>query len=93
MSASQPFIRERFNSTWEYWVAVKELKLSYHIGETLLFTIYAHYGNLNLSSLTATQNSVWLRSYRPLSAQDKKTVSKWEGDIQSYKKHLKKEAV
>ena len=22
------------------WVAVKELKLSYHIGETLLFTIY-----------------------------------------------------
>ena len=29
-----------------YWVAVKELKLSYHIGETLLFTIYTHYGNL-----------------------------------------------
>ena len=28
------------------WVAVKELKLSYHIGETLLFTIYTHYGNL-----------------------------------------------
>ena len=27
------------------WVAVKELKLSYSIGETLLFTIYAHYGN------------------------------------------------
>ena len=30
----------------EYWVAVKELKLSYYIGETLLFTIYTHYGNL-----------------------------------------------
>ena len=29
-----------------FWVAVKELKLSYHIGETLLFTIYTHYGNL-----------------------------------------------
>ena len=28
------------------WVAVKELNLSYHIGETLLFTIYTHYGNL-----------------------------------------------
>ena len=29
-------------------VAVKELKLSYSIGETLLFTIYiyTHYGNL-----------------------------------------------
>ena len=29
-----------------YWVAVKELKLRYYIGETLLFTIYTHYGNL-----------------------------------------------
>ena len=28
------------------WVAVKELKISYHNGETLLFTIYTHYGNL-----------------------------------------------
>ena len=28
------------------WIAVKELKLSYYIGETLLFTIYTHYGNL-----------------------------------------------
>ena len=28
-----------------FWVAVKELNLSYHIGETLLFTIYTHYGN------------------------------------------------
>ena len=27
-------------------VAVKELKLSYYIGETLLFTIHTHYGNL-----------------------------------------------
>ena len=29
------------------WVAVKELKLSYYIGETLLFTIYTHYGDLS----------------------------------------------
>ena len=29
-----------------YWVAVKELKLSYNVGETLLFTTYTHYGNL-----------------------------------------------
>ena len=28
------------------WVAVKELNLSYYVGETLLFTIYTHYGNL-----------------------------------------------
>ena len=28
------------------WVAVKELSLSYYIGETLLFTRYTHYGNL-----------------------------------------------
>ena len=28
------------------WVAVKELKLSYYIGETLPFTIHTHYGNL-----------------------------------------------
>ena len=28
------------------WVAVKELKISYYIGETLLFAIYTHYGNL-----------------------------------------------
>ena len=32
------------------WVAVKELKLSYYIGETLIFNIhiyiYTHYGNL-----------------------------------------------
>ena len=27
------------------WVAVKELKLSCYLGETLLFTIYTHYGN------------------------------------------------
>ena len=26
------------------WVAVKELKLSYYIGETLSLTIYTHYG-------------------------------------------------
>ena len=28
------------------WVAVKELNLSYYIGETLLFTVYTQYGNL-----------------------------------------------
>ena len=28
------------------WVAVKELKLSYCIGESLLFTIHTQYGNL-----------------------------------------------
>ena len=30
-----------------YWAAVKELQLRYYIGETLLFTMYTHYGNLN----------------------------------------------
>ena len=29
------------------WVAVQELKLSYYIGETLVFTIYTHYDNLD----------------------------------------------
>ena len=38
------------------WVAVKELKLNYYIGETLLITFYTHYG---LSSLTATQQRRW----------------------------------
>ena len=28
-------------------VAVKELKLSYHNSDIILFTIYAYYGNLN----------------------------------------------
>ena len=32
--------------TGKDWVAVKELNLSYYIGETLLFTIYTQYGNL-----------------------------------------------
>ena len=35
---------------WWFRVAVKELKLNYYIGETLLFTIYiyiyTHYGNI-----------------------------------------------
>ena len=44
------------------WVAVKELKLSYYTGETLLFIIYTHYGNL--SSLTATQTKVPQRKGR-----------------------------
>ena len=30
-----------------FWVPVKKLKLGYCIGETLLFTTYTHYGNLN----------------------------------------------
>ena len=46
------------------WVAVKELKLSYYIGETLLFTIYTHYGNLikflNSNPVSAVvQFSLW----------------------------------
>ena len=28
------------------WVAVKELNSNYYIGETLLLTVYTHYGNL-----------------------------------------------
>ena len=32
------------------WVAVKELNLSYYIGETVLFTMYTHDGNLNPQS-------------------------------------------
>ena len=34
-----------WETTMYDWVAVKELKLSYYIGETLLLTIYTHYGN------------------------------------------------
>ena len=34
------------------WVAVKELKLSYYIGETLLFTMYTHYGNLIVTAIS-----------------------------------------
>ena len=41
MSAS---IQKQLTAT--NWVAVKELNLSYYIGETLLFTICTHYGNL-----------------------------------------------
>ena len=37
---------QKGNPEPQNWVAVKELKLSYYIGETLLFTIYTHYGNL-----------------------------------------------
>ena len=29
------------------WVAVKELKLSYHNPKTILFTIYPYYGSIN----------------------------------------------
>ena len=41
-----PHVKEYQHGTPIFWVAVKELKLSYYIGETLLFTIYTHYGNL-----------------------------------------------
>ena len=42
-----------------YWVAVKELNLSYYIGEYIYIYIHihTHYGNLSLSSLAATQFS------------------------------------
>ena len=32
------------------WVALKELNLSYYIGETLFFTIYTHDGNTYLAA-------------------------------------------
>ena len=28
------------------WVAVKEFKLRYYIGETIVFTMHTHHGNL-----------------------------------------------
>ena len=37
---------QRFRLRARFWVAVKELELSYYIGETLLFTTYTDYGNL-----------------------------------------------
>ena len=42
-----PTVREDYliqvlRETKTNWVAVKELNLSYYIGETLLFTIYTH---------------------------------------------------
>ena len=40
------YIRSVVRNASILWVAVKELKLSYYIEETLLFTIYTHYGNL-----------------------------------------------
>ena len=39
-------VGSHFPRSSQNWVAVKELKLSYYIEETLLFTIYTHYGNL-----------------------------------------------
>ena len=72
------------------WVAVKELNLSYYIGETLLFTIYTHYGNF-LSSLTATQKIVWLweqdgahRSSRVIGGLPTMCPSKWVLIMSSY---------
>ena len=35
-----------FKKQEAFWVAVRELNLSYYIGEALLFTMYTHYGNL-----------------------------------------------
>ena len=32
--------------TDQNWVAVKELNISYYVGETILLTIYSPYGNL-----------------------------------------------
>ena len=50
------------------WVAVKEFKLSCHNSKTILFTIYPYYGQLRLSSSTATQIKpscfLWLGSVR-----------------------------
>ena len=47
MSAAISFFASTaFLCTGKDWVAVKELKLSYYIGETLLFTTYTHYGSL-----------------------------------------------
>ena len=41
-----------------YWfVVVKELNLSYHIPNTLLFPVNPYYGSFKLHSLTATQ--IW----------------------------------
>ena len=53
-SISKCYIRLRIppvtiiSSTIITGLRVKELKLSYYIGEALLFTIYTHYGNLIL---------------------------------------------
>ena len=46
LSSKHEGMEEEMETSDNYWVAVKKLKLSYYIGETLLFTIYTHYGNL-----------------------------------------------
>ena len=46
LRGQQPGSLHRNRAGFSCWVAVKELKLSYYIGETLLFTICTHYGNL-----------------------------------------------
>ena len=43
--AGRSFAAHETKSLSLSWVAVKELNLSYYIEETLLFTIYTHYGN------------------------------------------------
>jgi len=43
-------------------------------------------------SLSVPRSLEKLVSTQSPETKDKKTVTKWEGDIQSYKKHLKKEA-
>ena len=46
--AGRSFTAHKTKSLSLSWVAVKELKLNYCIEETLLFTVYTHYGNLIL---------------------------------------------
>ena len=46
LSLNKPAPKHTIRDPDNNWVAVNELKLSYYIGETLLFTIYTHYGNL-----------------------------------------------
>ena len=40
------------------WVGIKELKLNEHNPETVLFTIYPEYGNLNYISKFLSSNPV-----------------------------------
>ena len=44
-------------STHDYWVAVKELTLSYHTPETMLFTICPRYGFFRNLSVKLSSNS------------------------------------
>ena len=46
LRSPEPTVRPQGGALTMSWVAVKELKLSYYIGETLLFTKKTHYGSL-----------------------------------------------